>query len=310
MTMLFPPFEPDRKNGRRRFSRLRRIPVRLLVPNMVTLLALCSGLTAMRLAIELRFELAIVAIGFAAVLDMLDGRLARLLKSTSRFGAELDSLADFVNFGVAPGIILYTFALNELRSIGWIAVLVLALATVLRLARFNVALDAPPKPAWAQGFFVGVPAPAGALIALLPIYLELIGIPHMSMTATVSSFYIMGIAFLMVSRLPTLSLKKTGERVPRDMVLPILIAVVLFFALLLSFPWTTLAAGSLLYLALIPVGILRYRAMARAHGDKGLDPFDNVADPLVASASAPSSGPDNTVDKAPEAAKPKRSRKS
>ena len=256
MTNLFPPFEPDRKNGRRRFSRLRRIPVRLLVPNMVTLLALCAGLTSMRLAIEHRFELAIAAIAFAAILDMLDGRIARLLKSTSRFGAELDSLADFVNFGVAPGIILYTFALHELKSLGWIAVLVLALATVLRLARFNVSLDAPPKPAWAQGFFVGVPAPAGAMIALLPIYLELIGIPHLSLTAIVSSFYIMGVAFLMVSRLPTLSLKKTGDRVRRDMVLPIMIAVVMFVALLLSFPWTTLAVGSILYLAAIPVGAL------------------------------------------------------
>ena len=134
MTMLFPPFEPDRKNGRRRFSRIRRIPVRLVVPNVVTLLALCAGLTSMRLAIEHRFELAIAAIAFAAVLDMLDGRIARLLKSTSRFGAELDSLADFVNFGVAPGIILYTFALSELKSLGWIAVLVLAMA-VLRYGR-------------------------------------------------------------------------------------------------------------------------------------------------------------------------------
>lgn len=274
MTNLFPPFEPDRKNGRRRFSRLRRIPVRLLVPNVVTLLALCAGLTSMRLAIEHRFELAIAAIAFAAILDMLDGRIARLLRSTSRFGAELDSLADFVNFGVAPGIILYTFALDELRSLGWIAVLVLALATVLRLARFNVSLDAPPKPAWAQGFFVGVPAPAGAMIALLPIYLELIGLPHLSVTAPIASFYIMGVAFLMVSRLPTLSLKKTGDRVRRDMVLPIMIAVVMFFALLLSFPWTTLAVGSLLYLAAIPVGVFHYRSLARRHGDDGIDPLE------------------------------------
>lgn len=278
MTNLFPPFEPDRRHGRRRFSRLRRIPVRLLVPNMVTLLALCAGLTAMRLAIEHRFELAIVAIGFAAVLDMLDGRLARLLKSTSRFGAELDSLADFVNFGVAPGIILYTFALDELRSLGWIAVLVLALATVLRLARFNVSLDAPPKPAWAQGYFVGVPAPAGALIALLPIYLELIGIPHMDETAVLASFYIMGVAFLMVSRLPTMSFKQVGEKVRRDMVLPIMIAVVLFFALLLSFPWETLAAGSVLYLVAIPIGIWRYRSLARAHGDMSIDPLEEPQD--------------------------------
>ena len=267
METLFPPFEPDKKNGRRRFSRLRRVPLRLIVPNAVTLLALCAGLTAMRLAIEHRFELAIAAIGFAALLDALDGRLARALKSTSRFGAELDSLADFVNFGVAPGILLYMFALDELGSIGWIAVLILALATVLRLARFNVSLDDPDQPAWAQGFFVGVPAPAGALIALLPLYLELVGAPHMTETAPLAAVYVIAVAFLMVSSLPTMSFKRVG-RIPREWVLPSLIAVVLFFALLLSYPWTTLATGSILYLALIPVGVLRHRRLSAAHARK------------------------------------------
>src|SRR5947199_6516021 len=144
--MLFPPFEPDRDEPRRR--RFRPIPVRTLVPNVITLLALCAGLTAVRLAIENKLEFALAAIVFAAVLDGIDGRIARLIKGTSRFGAELDSLADFVNFGVAPALILYFWELHELRSAGWIAALLFAICAGLRLARFNVATEDPNRPAW------------------------------------------------------------------------------------------------------------------------------------------------------------------
>ena len=169
--MLFSPFEPDRIEAHRR--RLRAIPVRTLLPNLITLLALCAGLTAIRLASEQRFEWALYAIVFAALLDGMDGRLARMLKGTSRFGAELDSLADFVNFGVAPALILYQWGLNEFKSVGWIAALVFALCAALRLARFNVLAEDPNRPAWAANFFVGIPAPAGAITVLLPLYLEL-----------------------------------------------------------------------------------------------------------------------------------------
>src|SRR5262245_9091021 len=172
--MLFPPLDPTRSELRRR--RFREIPVRTLVPNLITLLALCAGLTGIRLAIEGRLEWALAAIVFAALLDGIDGRVARMLKGTSRFGAELDSLADFVNFGVAPALILYLWGLHELRSAGWIAALVLAICAGLRLARFNVMLDDPNRPAWAANFFVGMPAPAGALTALLPIYLSFLGL--------------------------------------------------------------------------------------------------------------------------------------
>src|ERR1700674_1834683 len=168
--MLFPPFEPDRDEPKRR--RFRPIPVRTLVPNVITLLALCAGLTAVRLAIEGKLELSLAAIVLAAVLDGIDGRIARLIKGTSRFGAELDSLADFVNFGVAPALILYFWGLHELRSAGWIAALVFAICAGLRLARFNVSTDDPNRPAWASNFFVGMPAPAGAITVLLPIYLH------------------------------------------------------------------------------------------------------------------------------------------
>src|SRR6201988_2970375 len=154
--MPFSPFDPDRIAARR--QRLRLIPFRTLVPNLITLLALCAGLTAIRLAFEANLEWAVAAIVFAALLDGIDGRVARMLKGTSRFGAELDSLADFVNFGVAPALMLYFWGLRELGNLGWIAGLVFAISTGLRLARFNVMVDDPNKPAWAATFFTGVPA--------------------------------------------------------------------------------------------------------------------------------------------------------
>ena len=144
-----------------RQPRFRMVPVRYLVPNIITLLALCSGVTAIRFALEARYELAVASLMLAVVLDAVDGRLARLLKGTSRFGAELDSLADFVNFGVAPAILLYVWSLNALKTLGWVVALILAMSCALRLARFNVALDDPAKPVWAGQFFSGAPAPAG-----------------------------------------------------------------------------------------------------------------------------------------------------
>ena len=259
--MLFPPFEPERMALRRR--RFKPIPVRLLVPNLITLLALCAGLTAIRLAVEGKLELALAAIVFAAVLDGIDGRIARLIKGQSRFGAELDSLADFVNFGVAPGLILYFWGLHELKSIGWIAAMVFAICTGLRLARFNVMIDDPNRPAWQSNFFVGVPAPAAAIIVLLPIYVHFLGVPKLSVTAPMTFIYTLAIAFLMVSRLPVFSGKKLGTRVPPEMVLPVFVLVVLFFALLLSYSWEVLTVGTLAYLASLPFGWLSYRNYER-----------------------------------------------
>src|SRR3954464_15341374 len=207
---LFPPFEPDRPPRRRRF---RPIPVRTLVPNLITLLALCAGLTAIRLAVEGRLEIALGAIVFAAVLDGIDGRVARMLKGTSRFGAELDSLADFVNFGVAPALILYFWDLHQLQSAGWIAAMVFAICAGLRLARFNVMIDDPDRPSWAANFFVGMPAPGTAITVLSPIYVTFLGLPHLAFTAPLVLFYTPAIAFLMVSRLPRFSAKGVGQRV-------------------------------------------------------------------------------------------------
>ena len=256
--MMFPPLDPDRlEKSRRRF---RAIPVRMLVPNVITLLALCAGLTAIGLAMGGKLEWALGAIVFAAALDGIDGRVARMIKGQSRFGAELDSLADFVNFGVVPALILYFWGLNELRSVGWIAGLVFALCACLRLARFNVMADDPNKPDWAANFFTGVPAPAGAIVVLLPIYLNLLGAPKMPI---LTLFYTLAIAFLMVSTLPVFSGKKVGTRVPPEMVLPAFVAVVLFVALLVSYPWEVLSAGTIAYIAALPLGWLSYQNFVR-----------------------------------------------
>jgi len=243
--------------------RFRRIPVRTLVPNVITLLALCAGLTAIRMAFENRYVLALAAIVFAAFLDGIDGRLARFLKGTSRFGAELDSLADFVNFGVAPALILYFWGLHDLKSAGWIAAMVFAICAALRLARFNVMVDDPDKPAWASNFFVGVPAPAGAITVLLPIYVALLGLPRSEILTWLTLVYTLAIASLMVSRLPVFSGKRVGTRVPPEMVGPAVVVAVLFIALLIAYPWIILTAGTLAYLGALPFGYLSYRGYER-----------------------------------------------
>jgi CDP-diacylglycerol---serine O-phosphatidyltransferase len=258
------PFSPfKRGRGPAQPRRFRAIPVRTLVPNLITLLALCAGLTAIRLAAEGKLEWALGGIVFAAVLDGIDGRVARLLKGTSRFGAELDSLADFVNFGVAPGLTLYFWSLHELKSAGWIAAMVFAIAAGLRLARFNVMIDDPNRPAWAANFFVGMPAPAGAITVLLPVYMHFLGVPQLAIIPPVTFVYTLAIAFLMVSRLPVYSGKKLGTRVPPDLVLLVFIGFVLFFALLISYPWEVLTIAAVLYLVSLPFGFLAYREHAR-----------------------------------------------
>jgi CDP-diacylglycerol---serine O-phosphatidyltransferase len=256
------PFDRSRLLRLRR-RRFRRIPVRILVPNVVTLLALCAGLTAIRLAFEDRYGLALAAVVFAAILDAIDGRLARFLKGTSRFGAELDSLSDFVNFGVAPALILYFWGLHGLKSAGWIAALVFAICVGLRLARFNVMLDDPDQPAWASHFFVGMPAPAGAITVLLPIYASFLGLPRSAALTWLTLVYTLGIASLMVSRLPVFSGKRVGTRVTPELVGPLIVVVVASFALLIAYPWIVLTIGTLAYLASLPFGWLSYRGYER-----------------------------------------------
>ncbi|MFO7477474.1 MAG: CDP-diacylglycerol--serine O-phosphatidyltransferase [Methyloceanibacter sp.] len=261
---MFPPFEPERDERKKRPTMFARgqVPIRVLIPNIFTLVGLCAGLTAIRMGIEHRWDLAVAALVFAAFLDGIDGHVARLLKASSRFGAELDSLADFVNFGVAPAIIMFNWALEDLRSLGWIAVLVFAVCSALRLARFNVSLDRTDQPAWKNNYFVGVPAPAGALILLLPIYVQDLGLHVPGLTPLVL-FYTLGIALLMVSNVPTFSIKLIGQKIAREHVLPVFVLAALFIALLLTYPSLTLAIGSLTYLAMIPVSAYRYLAEER-----------------------------------------------
>src|SRR5205085_5336972 len=241
----------DYKSPEARRRRFRPIPVRMLVPNVIPLLAICVGLTAIRLSSEGKVEWAVAAIVFAAVLDGIDGRVARMIKGQSKFGAELDSLADFVNFGVAPGLILYFWQLHELNNGGWIAAMVFAISGGLRLARFNATIDDPNKPAYAANYFTGVPAPAGAVTALLPLYLAFLGVAKPP--ATLTAAYTLLIAFLMVSRLPVFSGKQVRMRVPPEMVLQVFVSVIFFVALLIGYPWHILSIGTVLYLASLPL---------------------------------------------------------
>jgi CDP-diacylglycerol--serine O-phosphatidyltransferase len=231
--MTFSPFDPDRQAIRRR--RFQAIPVRVLIPNLITLLALCAGLTAIRLAFEDKIEWALAAIVFAAALDGLDGRVARL--------------------------ILYLWGLHEFGNVGWIAAMVFAICGALRLARFNVMIDDPNRPLWAGNFFTGVPAPAGALVVMLPIYVNLLGAPKFAVTVTL--LYTLAIAFLMVSQLPVFSGKRVGKRVPPEMVLPVFVLVVLFTALLIAYPWWVLTIGTVCYLACLPLGWVSYKEYQR-----------------------------------------------
>lgn len=283
-------FDPRSLELRRR--RFRPIPVRMLVPNVITLLAICAGLTAIRLSTEGRVELALYAIVFAAFLDGIDGRIARMIKGQSKFGAELDSLADFVNFGVAPGLILYFWQLHELKNGGWIAAMVFAISGGLRLARFNASIDDPNKPPFAANYFTGVPAPMGAIAVLLPIYLAFLGLPRLP--AVLTAFYTLLIAFLMVSRLPVFSGKTVRMRVPPELVLPVFVSVIFFIALLISYPWHILSAGSALYLLSLPFGWKSYRDHARKAASATVTTAEGAAaNPEPAYAPGPAPSPDD-----------------
>lgn len=256
-----------------RGPRLREIPLRLMVPNMITVLAICAGLSGIRLAFENRFELAVAMVLLAAFLDGIDGRIARLLKATSSFGVQMDSLADIINFGVAPALVLYVFLLDQARSVGWIAALIYAIAAGLRLARFNVMAERQVKARWQSEYFVGVPAPAGAMLVLLPVYLGLLGLAPDRTFALIASVYTVLIAFLVVSRLPVWS-GKSENRVRRDLVLPVILVVVLYVATLMTYTWETMAVTAVAYLVTLPFGARswqrKYGDWPSAHGNDGL----------------------------------------
>lgn len=248
------------QNSQKKKRRIRELPLTRLLPNMLTMLALFGGLTAVRFAMEDRFEAAALAIVIASVFDILDGRVARMLGASSKFGAELDSLADLTSFGVAPGLVLYMWSLSTGSSIGWAAVLVFAACSALRLARFNTMLEDEDAPKWTKGYFTGVPAPAGAGLVLLPLFTVLAFGESFRMDPLFLSAWMIMAAGLMVSRIPTLAMK--GRAVSRGSVGPLMALVCLLVAGLFTHTWETLAAAGSIYFLTIPYGWFSYRRRA------------------------------------------------
>jgi CDP-diacylglycerol---serine O-phosphatidyltransferase len=262
METPFSPFDPHgRPEHARRFG---KVELRYIVPNLITVLAICAGLSGIRLAFEGRFEYAVLMVLAAAFLDGIDGRIARMMKGQSKFGAQMDSIADAVNFGAAPALVLYAAVLDQVRSIGWIAALVYAIACCLRLARFNVMNDNPEQAANSGDFFVGVPAPAGACLVMLPVYVWFLGVQTTPPIALLSSVYTVLIAFLMISQLPVFSGKKTTTRIPREIVLPMILGVTIYVGLFVTFTWETLTFSALAYIGSLPFGVRAARKGAAA----------------------------------------------
>jgi len=278
------PFLPrletqERRRRGRLLFRQGKIPLRMVVPNFFTVLSLCAGLTALRMAVEQRFEMAIALVVVAALLDGVDGHLARALKAQSKFGAELDSLADFVNFGVAPAVLVFIWGLGGLpRGFGWIVALVFALAMGLRLARFNSMIDVE-KPKWQGNYFTGIPAPAGATVVLLPLYLDGLGLVDVRAWPWLIAAYMLAMAFLLVSTIPTFSGKLLGERISGEYVLPMFVGVAALVALLLTYPYGTLTVVTLLYLATIPISYRRFERRLSEPAVQTASPADAPSTP-------------------------------
>lgn len=239
----------------------KRLSLNVMIPNMLTLMALSSGLTAIRFAYEGRWEHAALAILAAAILDALDGRIARLLKGTSKFGAELDSLADILSFGVAPPLMLYFWSLEHMGRFGWILVVLFAVSCALRLARFNTAAEDPDPPAWSSTFFSGVPAPAAAGLVLLPMIISFNLFEEYVRRPEVVSVFMVVVAGLMVSSIPTYSFKKV--KLSPKLVLPLMVTVGLVIASMMSAPWVTLSGILAAYMISIPFAVRSYRTICK-----------------------------------------------
>jgi CDP-diacylglycerol--serine O-phosphatidyltransferase len=253
-----------RERSRRPRIRVRRLPafsVNRMVPNVLTLLALCAGMTAIRFAINGQFPEATITLIAAGVFDGLDGRLARLLKATSSFGAELDSLSDFISFGVAPAAVLYLWTMSQLNSLGWAIVLFYAVCCALRLARFNAQLTAEPPP-WRANFFSGAPAPAGAGLLMVPMFVSFEWGDWIARSPWLNAVWISGVSLLMVSNIPTVSLKRI--RIPPHLVVPTLLGIGVATAFFTTAPWPTLTCVGAVYLASIPLTIRASYRMRRA----------------------------------------------
>ena len=238
---------------------------RMILPNMLTLIGVCIGLTSIRFALDEKFELAIIAIIFAALIDGLDGRIARLIKGTSKVGKELDSLTDMISFGVAPAFIMYFWKLNTLGRFGWLLCLVYVICVALRLARFNI--NSTQEPSWRDNFFEGVPSPAGGILVLTPLIISLSGFDYIQLNYEIitPSFFILT-SLLLISKFPTYSFKKIV--IPRKTTIFLLFSIIVFFVLLLIYTLNVIAISSLIYLTLLPISFVHYQKLKKQNENR------------------------------------------
>ena len=251
---------------------------RVILPNMLTLIGVCIGLTSIRFALDGRFEFAIVAIILAAIIDGLDGRIARLIKGTSKVGKELDSLTDMISFGVAPAFIMYFWKLNTLGRFGWLVCLIYVICVALRLARFNV--NSSQEPSWRANFFEGVPSPAGGILVLTPLIFSMTNFEFIQINydIVVPIFFIVT-SLLLISKFPSYSFKKIV--IQRKTTIFLLFGIVLFFGLLLIYPFNVIAISAIIYLAMLPISFFHYQKLKKQNEDQNFkDEDDDLEDIL------------------------------
>ena len=251
---------------------------RVILPNMLTLIGVCIGLTSIRFALDEKFEFAIIAIIFAALIDGLDGRIARLIKGTSKVGKELDSLTDMISFGVAPAFIMYFWKLNTLGRFGWLVCLIYVICVALRLARFNV--NSNQDPSWKDNFFEGVPSPAGGILVLTPLIISLTDFNYIQLNydVLVPAFFIIT-SLLLISKFPSYSLKKIV--IQRKATIFLLFGIVLFFGLLLIYPFNIIAISAIIYLLILPISFIHYQKLKKQNQDKdSMEDDDDLEDVL------------------------------
>ena len=242
--------------NKREFKLISKKNPKSLLPNALTIFGVCLGLSSIKFAIDLNYSMAVIAIGFAAILDTLDGRVARLIKGTSKVGKVLDSLTDVISFGVAPSFVMYFWAINELGKFGWMAVLIYSVCCALRLARFNL-MEIDENELWKINFFEGIPSPAAAGLVLLPLILSLSGIFQFENKGVISCVVILTTSFLMVSKIPTYSLKRIS--IPRSLAVFLLLGIGIYLSLVIFYTFQTLFFTGLIYICLIPVSYLHYK---------------------------------------------------
>ena len=250
---------------------------RVILPNMLSLIGVCIGLTSIRFALDGKFELAIIAIIFAALIDGLDGRIARLIKGTSRVGKELDSLTDMISFGVAPAFIMYFWKLNTLERFGWLLCLIYVICVALRLARFNI--NSSQEASWKDNFFEGVPSPAGGILVLTPLIISLSGFDYFQLNYDlIVPIFFVATSFLLISKFPSYSLKKIV--IPRRTTIFLLFGIVLFFGLLLIYTFNVIAISAIIYIFVLPISFLHFQKIKKQHENDKIQDDDDLEDVL------------------------------